>query len=71
MLHNCRIHIIYRLIIKVMTKTILIVEDDHAIRDMVKMLLEHHEYNVIEAKDYLDALKLSQSSEFHLVFLVA
>lgn len=52
-----------------MTKTILIVEDDHAIRDMVKMLLEHHEYNVIEAKDYLDALKLSQSSEFHLVLL--
>ncbi|RKS87387.1 two-component system phosphate regulon response regulator PhoB [Orbus hercynius] len=52
-----------------MTKTILIVEDDQSIRDMLKMLLEHHDYHVLEAKDYPDAIKLSQSAPFHLVLL--
>lgn len=52
-----------------MTKTILIVEDDHAIREMIKMLLEHHDYQVIEAKDYQEAITQSQTHPFHLVLL--
>lgn len=52
-----------------MTKTIFIVEDDHAIREMLRILLEHQNYQVIEAKDYSQAIAVSQSMSFHLVLL--
>lgn len=52
-----------------MAKTIFIVEDDHAIRDMLRILLEHQKYQIIEAQDYQQALSLSQSASFHLVLL--
>jgi len=52
-----------------MTKTILIVDDEHVIRDMVKMLLEQHGYHILEAKNYADAIKQSQLAKFHLVLL--
>lgn len=52
-----------------MVKTILIVEDEHSIREMIRLLLEQYQYQVIEAKDYSEAIKQSQSAEFHLVLL--
>ncbi|WP_392564273.1 phosphate regulon transcriptional regulator PhoB [Orbus wheelerorum] len=52
-----------------MTKTILIVEDEQAIRDMIKMLLEQHQYHILEAKNYAEAIKQSQLANFHLVLL--
>lgn len=52
-----------------MTKTIFIVEDDHSIRDMLRILLEHQKYQVISAQDYRQAVTLSQTESFHLVLL--
>lgn len=52
-----------------MTKTILIVEDDEAVRGLLKMLLEQAEFIVIEASDYEQAVKISKSEQFHLVLL--
>lgn len=40
--------------------TILIVEDDEAVRSMVKDVLEHHHYRVLEAADGASALKVAQ-----------
>lgn len=53
----------------IMIKTILIVEDEKAIRDMIKMLLEHQGYHVIEAQNYDQAIQHSQLPLFHLVLL--
>lgn len=52
-----------------MIKTVFIVEDDHSIRDMLRVLLEHQQYQVIEAPDYRQAIAVSQSESFHLVLL--
>ena len=38
--------------------TILIIEDDNDIREVVAMLLEHEEYNVLQAEEGVTALKL-------------
>ncbi|WP_392562559.1 phosphate regulon transcriptional regulator PhoB [Orbus sturtevantii] len=52
-----------------MTKTILVVEDEQTIRELVKLLLEQHGYHILEAKDYASAVKQSQLAQFHLVLL--
>ncbi|QIQ22063.1 phosphate regulon transcriptional regulator PhoB [Zophobihabitans entericus] len=52
-----------------MTKTILVIEDDIAVRSMLKLLLEQHDFTVIEADDYKRALTQLQSATYHLVLL--
>ena len=40
------------------TETILIVEDEDLLLDMVQLLLETHGYTVLTAKDGLEAVKV-------------
>jgi CheY-like chemotaxis protein len=50
-------------------ETILLVEDEPVVRALVREMLEQHGYDVIEAKDPHDALRLSQEgTAFDLLF---
>lgn len=40
-----------------MSKSILVVEDERGIREMISLFLMQHQYNVIEAEDYQSAVK--------------
>jgi PAS domain S-box-containing protein len=42
-------------------RTVLVVEDDPAVRYLVKDILQHHEYRVIEAADGEEALEIAQA----------
>lgn len=52
-----------------MKTTILIVEDDSALREMLAFLLTQSEFDVIAAADYPQAIALLDSRQFHLVLL--
>ncbi|WP_340009366.1 response regulator transcription factor [Paenibacillus sp. FSL K6-0276] len=52
-----------------MTKTILIVEDEHILREIIKDYLMNENYNVLEAVDGNEALALFQANEVHLIIL--
>lgn len=43
-----------------MPKKILVVEDEHAIREMISFYLNHQNYTILEAEDYLSAIKKLQ-----------
>ena len=49
---------------------VLIVDDDAALRRMLTMVLEDAEWDVLEAKDGLEALGILRSSPSHLVVLL-
>jgi PAS domain S-box-containing protein len=51
------------------TETILLVEDDDSVRNMVARILTRHGYNVIAAKDGREALRICERDqrEFHLM----
>lgn len=44
-------------------KTILIVDDDEALRDILKMMLEYLGYDILTAVDGLDCLKVYQAHQ--------
>ncbi len=50
-------------------ETVLVVEDESAILEMVKSILDHLDYNVLAARSSLDALHLAQKydGEIHLL----
>lgn len=52
-----------------MAKTILIVEDEHILREIIKDYLMNENYNVLEAVDGNEALALFQANEVHLIIL--
>jgi len=52
-------------------KTVLVVEDDHAIRLLVRKILENHKYQVIEAQDGDDALMAAQLHEGRVDLLIS
>lgn len=52
-----------------LTKTILIVEDEHILREIIKDYLMNESYNVLEAADGNEALALYQANEVHLIIL--
>ncbi len=49
--------------------TLLLIEDDHAIRQMLKIFLESKKYQVLEAEDGKQALKQLNQTTFDLVVL--
>lgn len=52
-----------------MNKTVLLVEDDEALRSMLNILLGNSGFTVLEAADYHSALSLMSSNDFHIVVL--
>ncbi|WP_440904210.1 response regulator [Catenovulum sp. SX2] len=50
-------------------KKILIVEDNHIYRDMIKKILIGAEYEVVEASNGMEALKISTKTKFDLVLM--
>lgn len=50
-------------------KTILVVDDDNAVRDSLKQTLEYHRYKVVTAPDGLAALAKQKEAKFDLVML--
>lgn len=52
-----------------MKKTVLLVEDDEALRKMLVLLLKSSGFHVLEAGDYPSALKQVEGNAFHLVLL--
>ncbi|MED1785038.1 response regulator transcription factor [Brevibacillus fortis] len=52
-----------------MPKTILIVEDEHILREILKDYFVNEGYEVLEASDGNEALSLFQTSEVHLILL--
>ena len=52
-----------------MPKTILIVEDEEAVRELEKFILEQHGYNVMEARDGLEGLTKSEFKKPDLILL--
>ena len=50
--------------------TVLVVEDDPAVRGLVKEILEHHRYRVIEAGDGEEALALAREYGNEIVLLL-
>lgn len=52
-----------------MKKTVLLVEDDVALRDMLRLLLDASGFNVIEAHDYHSAIALISEQKFHIALL--
>ena len=48
-------------------KTILVVDDSESIREAVSFMLKGHGYEVLKAKDGIDALKYFTGSPIHLV----
>jgi PAS domain S-box-containing protein len=51
-------------------RTVLVVEDDPAVRSMVKDILNRHEYRVIEAEDGIQALTLAHEHANEIVLLL-
>lgn len=51
------------------TQTILIAEDDHDIRQLLKIHIENAGYKVIEAKDGIEALEWVRNEDIHLLLL--
>ncbi len=49
---------------------VLVVDDDKSLRRMVRMLLEDAEWDVLEAKDGMEALAILHSSSHRLVVLL-
>ena len=52
-----------------MTK-ILVADDDQAIREMLRMMLETFNYEVILAQDGKEALEIIQASQDHLIVML-
>lgn len=52
-----------------MSKTILIVEDEDILREILKDYFLNEQYKIFEAKDGKEALSLFESEEVHLVIL--
>ena len=50
-------------------KTILVVDDESDIRDIVSGLLTNHGYQVVPAKDGSEAVRLLRKSDFDLMVL--
>jgi len=50
-------------------ETILVVDDEKEIRDLIEIYLKNEGYNVLKASDGLEALVLLQKSEVHLIIL--
>ena len=50
-------------------KRVLLVEDDEAVRQLVKITLEMNEYEVVEAKDGLEGLLLLDIHKPHAIVL--
>jgi two-component system phosphate regulon response regulator PhoB len=51
------------------TKTILIVEDEEAVRELEKFILEQHGYEVMEARDGLEGLAKAEFKKPDLILL--
>ncbi|MGH2731102.1 MAG: response regulator [Actinomycetota bacterium] len=52
-----------------MTKTILIVEDEDAVRELEKFILEQQGYDVLEARDGLEGLAKAEFKKPDLILL--
>lgn len=52
-----------------MKKTILLVEDDVALRSMLSMLFRNSGFDIVEAGDYSSALNVIEAQNFHLALL--
>lgn len=52
-----------------MSKTILIVEDEDILREILKDYFLNEQYQVLEARDGKEALFLFEEKEVHLVIL--
>lgn len=52
-----------------MKKTVLLVEDDEALRSMIKLLLSNSGFNVLEAVDYQTAQEMMETESFHIMLL--
>ena len=52
-----------------MTKKVLIVEDDEAVRELEKLILEQHGYEVLEARDGLEGLTKAEFGHPDLILL--
>src|SRR5688572_11953716 len=52
-----------------MPKTILIVEDEEAVRELEKFILEQHGYEVMEARDGLEGLTKAEFQKPDLILL--
>ncbi|GAA5093410.1 phosphate regulon transcriptional regulator PhoB [Wohlfahrtiimonas larvae] len=50
-----------------MKKTVLLIEDDEALRGMLKLLLTNNNFNILEASDYHAAISMIAEQEFHMV----
>lgn len=50
-------------------ETILIVDDEKEIRDLVDIYLKNEGYNTLKAEDGIEALQLLKSNEVHLIIL--
>ncbi len=50
-------------------KKILIVEDDQMFREMLRQMLEHYDYIVLEASDGVEAIKKLHQCEIDLILL--
>lgn len=50
-----------------MTHTILVVDDEASLVDVLATVLEHHDYVVLKAYDGLDAVKVLQENQIDLV----
>jgi DNA-binding response OmpR family regulator len=55
--------------IKIMPKTILIVDDDESLRDLFTIELEAHGFNVLQAKDGVEGLSQALSKKPDLIVL--
>lgn len=52
-----------------MKKNLLIVEDDAGIRKMLSLYFESEGFNILEAEDGQDAIRIFQTEQIDLVFL--
>lgn len=52
-----------------MSLTVLVVDDDQDIREGIEIYLKNEGYNVLKAQDGLEALKLLEGNEVHLIIL--
>ena len=49
--------------------TVLVVDDDNDIRESIEIYLKNEQIKVINAKDGLEALEISQKEEIHLIIM--
>lgn len=49
---------------------ILVCDDDHAIVDAIEIYLSQEGYRVLKAYDGLEAIKMLQEHEIHLILIV-